>query len=270
MLLRPLLLLCALAACQPAPPPPVARPPDPELTLTKKVLEAGVCETRMRLTFNLKNRRSDTLRVAKWEADVLLNDAPAIKQEKTLELKLYSQDEATFDVPLTIDRGCNNASSQPAKSADGTLPTDRVRVKGQIFAIAGEDLIFEFEDSFELQSPKTPELSAELRGQKYDFGRVDMYLVLTLSNPNGFAVLVDGVTYTLKLGGEIVAQGEVMSSERVRDNSKSRVEVPVNLQQKSTVSQELFRKGKIDFAVEASISLAGASQPYSKSGTFSF
>jgi LEA14-like dessication related protein len=264
MHLRTLVIL-ALVACEPAPPPPVVKPPDPELTLTKKVLEAGVCETRMRLTFSLKNSRSETLRVAKWEADVVINDAPPIKQEKTIELKLFSQDEATFDVPLSVDRGCG--TSQPVTPGE-TNAVDRVKVKGQIFAVAAEDLVFEFEDSFELQTPKQPVLDAELRGQKYDYGRVDMYLVFTLRNPNGFSLLVDDVTYKLKLGSEVVAQGEVMAGERVRDNAKARREIPIEMPKQAT--QELMRRGKIDFSVEATLNLGGSPKPYSKSGTFSF
>lgn len=269
-----LVLLCCLAACEPKAPAPVAKAPDPELTLTKKVLEAGVCETRVRLTFNLKNRRKDTLRVAKWTAEVKINEQTTT-QEKTLELKLFSQDEATFDVPLSVDRGCSQAASRPADatketSKDGVQPVDAIHIKGQIFAVADEDLIFEFEDSFELQTPKTPELVAELRAQKYDYGRIDMYLVFTLHNPNGFTVLVDNVVYKLKLGSEIVAQGETMVGEKVPNNHKSRVEIPVELAVKKGVGSDLFKKGKIDFNVEAKLNVAGMTEPYSKSGTFSF
>lgn len=272
-MVRPLLIVCVLVALLPAgcersaEPPPVVKPPDPELTLTKKVLEAGVCETRMRLSFTLKNKRQETLRIARWEAKVQLNDKEPVLQEKALELKLNSQDEATFDVPLTIDRGCGSSSKPDAQNVQ---PVDNVKVKGQVFATGSDDMIFEFEEAFELQSPKAPELVAELKGQKYDFGRVDMFLVLTLSNPNGFAMLIENVTYKLKMGGEIVAQGEVLTTERVRDNSRSRIELPISLEPKGATTQELMKKGKIDYAVEATIFIAGSEQPYSKSGTFSF
>lgn len=264
------LLTLVLLACEPKAPPPEVKPPDPELTLTKKALEAGVCETRVRLTFNLKNRRPETLRLARWQADVMINNQKAVAQEKSLEIKLFSQDEATFDVPLNIDRGCNAGSQPVAPAKDGVQPVDVVSIKGQIFAVANEDLIFEFEDSFELQTPKTPVLDASLRAQKYDYGRIDMYLVFTLKNPNGFSVLVDGVSYKLKLGSEIVADGEIWSGERVRDNAKASVEIPVDISSKKAVNLELFKKGKIDFTIEATLNLAGAPQPFSKSGTFSF
>jgi LEA14-like dessication related protein len=272
-MLRLLPIVCALiafvpAACErQAEPPPVVKPPDPELTLTKKVLEAGVCETRMRLSFSLKNKRQEALRIARWEATVQLNDKEPVVQEKSLELKLNSQDEATFDVPLAIDRGCGNHVKPDAQNVQ---PVDTVKIKGQVFATGIDDVIFEFEEAFELQSPKAPELVADLKGQKYDFGRVDMFLVLTLSNPNGFALLVENVTYKLKMGGEIVAQGEVLTTERVKDNSRSRIELPISLEPKGAITQELMKKGKIDYGVEATIFVAGSEQPYSKSGTFSF
>lgn len=295
--MRWLPLVFVICSCAPPPPPPVVKPPDPDFVLTKRVLETGNCQLTARYTFSLKNLRSQALRVSRWEAAVTTNGEAPQTQDKSLELMLTSQDQTTFEIPVVIDRRCERLQPQSneqshaqvsdqASSLPSTLPAsaeasepalraplpafDKVHVEGQLFALAPDELVLAFDDDLDLPGLKPPEVSAHLSAQRYDFGRIDMFLVITLDNPNGFALLINEVGYEVKLAGTSVQFGSALRQEKVREASRSKVEIPLELDQKSPAVAELMKSGRVEFTINLNLAFGALQLPKRHSGTFSF
>jgi LEA14-like dessication related protein len=261
-------LSVVLAACTGAP-SPNAGAPDPDLVLLKHTIEPGVCETTMRLFFALKNPRQTPLRLLRVESTVTQNGTPIDTTMAPIDLLLQPTDEAAFDVAVAIPRGaCKRPSSQAA-----SLPVsnaDHIEVVGKIFATSGEELVFEFEDTDDMPLERDLELKLSLRGQRADKGRIELYAVLNIYNPNGFGLTVDLVTYEVRVGGRLIAQGIALEHDRLRDLAKAVKEVALDIDMTEPAMASLLKSGKLSYEIEATVKIGDSERKTRQNGAFSF
>jgi len=257
-----------LAACA-ASSQPVAAVPDPDFVLLEHAIEPGMCEAKMRLYFVMKNTRQTPLRIDRYEANVVQNGSPLSTHAGELALILQSQDEASFDVSVPIPRGaCKQPSAMPASLSTGG--TDRIDVKGRLFAVSGDEVVFEFEDFETLQAERRLELQAELRGQRYDRGRVELYAVFQLYNPNGYGVSVEDVSFKVRLDGRVVAESRTFEKERLRDLARASREVPLDINADDPAIATLIKLGKIPYDIETTLHIGETEHVQTERGEFSF
>ena len=252
----------ALVACVSAPPPAVV--PDPELTFLGHTIEAGLCTTTVQLGFSLSNPRAQTLALTRWNVQVTRDGTALPPQDGPLDLQIVSKDQAKVTLPVKVTRAC-------AAGFASARAIENLQLAGKMFGNTGSEVVFEFEDKVELQSPKMPELSVDTTAQHYDEGRVEVVFNIKLRNPNPFPLLIDGFTYKLLVSGLEAASGEAWSAETAGPKSVVSFEAPVKIdpQDKGPLAA-LLRKPSFHFDLDAHLQASGANYPMRTLGDVRF
>ena len=106
--------------------------------------------------------------------------------------------------------------------------------------------------------PKLPQVSLNRVDIKdLSFTKASLIVVLDLVNKNEFKVAIDGLDYKVALGGNELANGKAMSIGPIKENGKSELELPVNL--------NFLEMGQAAYKL-----LLNASSGYEVSGNFLF
>ncbi len=256
-----------VAACHTAPPPVLV--PDPVLTFLGHKLEPGVCETIIELSFSLKNTREVPLTLSHWTALVTRNGDTLPEAQTALDATIEPGTEHKLALPVHVARNCEtlatNARGAPVEMA----------VSGKIFGEASGPVVFEFEDKAEAPPAKLPGLRAEANAQHYDdgdkIGRVAVTFALHLKNDNPFALLVDKVTYRVRIEGIDAASGETWTDEGLAADALESYEVAVRIEPADNSGlATAVRKRHFNYVLDATLSLGNHDYPIQLSGDVKF
>lgn len=238
--------------------------PDPELTFLGRSFDSGLCQVTLKLRFNLKNTRAQTLELSHFEANTTYAGVALEAQRKTLEGEVLTQSEQELIIPVVVKRSCDKLVDTPQ--------LDTLEVSGRIHARAGGEVVFEFEDKMDLAAPKQPELAIEMIGQRYDDERVEIIAQLKIKNSNPFAIMLEGGHYSVRLSSIAAAEGEAWPDQRIPENSEVRYDVPIKIVPGETTPLSVLQKERrLTFEVDTTVKILGAPDlKFRKTGVVSF
>jgi LEA14-like dessication related protein len=257
------LALVVLTACKSGPPP--AAPP--AITAQELlVVEQGLTEFRLRLEGDVHSAGPARLERATYEFVVEGNVVG--KGEQVMSTDVAPGQTARFSI---------EESSQYVKSAEELQAYNQrggsllVALRGTLYVRQGNTKIpLEFARSRQIRVPRLPSVKVHsMDGARYSSEEVNVQLALGVVNPNPFALQLDGLTYSLMLGGKPVGEGKLGAGEKVSASSTGVFEVAaaLNTQSHGTEAQKLIKTRSIPYEIRGELKGKLYDVPYSLPGT---
>jgi LEA14-like dessication related protein len=130
------------------------------------------------------------------------------------------------------------------------------------YDVSGTVLVYGFTLPFHVTGtvpvPKPPKVSiARVDVKSMSFASASVVFVLDMVNDNPFPIMMNGLDYKIRIGGNDLAGGATRAAQAVGQNGRSTLEVPVNL--------SVLKVGKAVLDI-----LAGSSSDYEMEGSMAF
>lgn len=241
---------CATATERPE---PAASGPSPEiemLTYDGRVVSERLDRVTLELPFAVQTPFEGTLSIGAVEYALTLEGEPDVHGVAALT--------EVLEGPGTVNGAFRVAARLPATDeafARRTMALLPYTVDARI-ELSGPQgpLAFDAQWRGEVFAPKRPTLRVQPQAARYEEG-IDLTVVTTLSNPNGFPLRVKRVPYTVTIEGEIVVERELARLVTLAPRSEMRFDTQHRLDRSS--HPVLLKKLKVasGFVYEASAAL---------------
>jgi len=196
----------------------------PDVTFDHMAIgNVSLFESTLLLTFKIHNPNPMGVNVEAITYNLAIENNLFAKGTSEAGIRLPAAGSGNVTIPVTINH------QEIFRSLPNLMTRDAVKynISGK-FRVLGFDLPFQRDGNLNL--PKFPRIAVEtIEVKGISFSGAALEFILSMQNPNDFAVDPDSIEYALSLGGVPFVTGEALKIPSAAPNSGIRLRVPATI-----------------------------------------